>query len=505
MRTYDYYLDTENMEKLKIKNSTYIYNHHFKVFQDRSKLSHPNKVVAQIEKSTQKFSLLVDSKEKDYEKLLDTKKEVDLLWLILNKSETSHNDKESQTHYKLYENDYIKLGKVKFKVYKIHIKHKTIKESKQILGKLDPSINHDISHISHSNSNNNFLDKNISPMQELNSIINYKTNSVAIYDQLEKDTIDREFINIKKRPLKDKSITLCRVCLSEDEKDNPLINPCKCSGSVRFIHQECLKTWLFSNSTIKKSKNIVILTLKLVRCEICHDVFPEKGIVNGKVVSFVGFDKCFDGVNLAEKNYIILQNLEYNKENSKSKVWLIAYMKDSRPFMLLGRVSGADVQVICSSVSRQQSIIKFYNEGFYIEDLKSRNGTSVLLKSNIEFIPYHSLAIQSFYIFLIFSMRKTCCSFIYAQPDMGEYYENYNQNIEVNHIIDDEEKELKVIPSYKHIQRAEEAAEELENTKNFKKTELLTLNTQKLNDTISPAPDFKIRNSNRIFKENRDQ
>jgi hypothetical protein len=40
--------------------------------------------------------------------------------------------------------------------------------------------------------------------------------------------------------------TACRICMEPDHKDNPLITPCKCSGSVKYIHEECLKTWLIS-------------------------------------------------------------------------------------------------------------------------------------------------------------------------------------------------------------------------------------------------------------------
>jgi hypothetical protein len=35
----------------------------------------------------------------------------------------------------------------------------------------------------------------------------------------------------------DKETPVCRICLCEDqEEDNPLISPCKCSGSMRLIH-----------------------------------------------------------------------------------------------------------------------------------------------------------------------------------------------------------------------------------------------------------------------------
>ena len=37
----------------------------------------------------------------------------------------------------------------------------------------------------------------------------------------------------------------CKICWSNEQtKENPLLNSCKCDGSVRFIHYECLKYWL---------------------------------------------------------------------------------------------------------------------------------------------------------------------------------------------------------------------------------------------------------------------
>ncbi|GJJ72204.1 E3 ubiquitin-protein ligase MARCH6 [Entomortierella parvispora] len=42
----------------------------------------------------------------------------------------------------------------------------------------------------------------------------------------------------------EESEEICRVCRSEGTTDQPLFHPCKCSGSIRFVHQECLLEWL---------------------------------------------------------------------------------------------------------------------------------------------------------------------------------------------------------------------------------------------------------------------
>ena len=47
----------------------------------------------------------------------------------------------------------------------------------------------------------------------------------------------------------------CRVCRCRGTPSNPLRHPCKCKGSVKWIHEECLGEWL------KRSKKY--------ECELC--------------------------------------------------------------------------------------------------------------------------------------------------------------------------------------------------------------------------------------------
>jgi len=37
---------------------------------------------------------------------------------------------------------------------------------------------------------------------------------------------------------------ICRVCRSEGVPDRPLFHPCICTGSIKWIHQECLVQWM---------------------------------------------------------------------------------------------------------------------------------------------------------------------------------------------------------------------------------------------------------------------
>lgn len=42
---------------------------------------------------------------------------------------------------------------------------------------------------------------------------------------------------------------ICRICL-EDGLIRAFIKPCECKGSIQYVHEDCLKTWLLRNHKI---------------------------------------------------------------------------------------------------------------------------------------------------------------------------------------------------------------------------------------------------------------
>ncbi|CAI8618455.1 unnamed protein product [Vicia faba] len=52
---------------------------------------------------------------------------------------------------------------------------------------------------------------------------------------------------------------VCRICRNPGETDNPLRYPCACSGSIKFVHQDCLLQWL-NHSNARQ-------------CEVCKHPF----------------------------------------------------------------------------------------------------------------------------------------------------------------------------------------------------------------------------------------
>ena len=50
----------------------------------------------------------------------------------------------------------------------------------------------------------------------------------------------------------DKCGNSCKICLGDNiEENNPLVSPCSCSGTMKFIHVECLKMCVLSQMSVK--------------------------------------------------------------------------------------------------------------------------------------------------------------------------------------------------------------------------------------------------------------
>ncbi|XP_054467513.1 E3 ubiquitin-protein ligase MARCH7 [Anoplopoma fimbria] len=95
----------------------------------------------------------------------------------------------------------------------------------------------------------------------------------AAESQLEKpvSSVDQEKLRkIKERLLLEDSDEdegdLCRICqMGQESASNPLIKPCRCTGSLLYVHQDCIKRWL--RSKIGSGTNLEAITT----CELCKE------------------------------------------------------------------------------------------------------------------------------------------------------------------------------------------------------------------------------------------
>lgn len=401
-------------------------------------------------------------------------------WVVIGptqfSSKYSASDRKFEGSYKLSEGDLIKLGKIIFLVRKVNTNIKK-NETQKGNGLNNESFT---SNSVNNNSNANFnVENNMNEemainiynrkyINDINDLIQSdKTINIEKYKNKEKNDNDNKISNsvnskLKYLYLKLKNINekrkekmfKCRVCFCEGnfEGKNPLISPCNCTGSVKYIHLNCLRKWLTSKINMKCSQtnNIYCYSFKSLECEICKAVIPELVEYRGKFISLLDFKEI-------EPPYLILQTMnQYNPLNKNLDFNIIFVMSFKiKNFLIIGRANNSDIRLSDISVSRNHSVISFDNGEFYIDDIGSKFGTLLLIQNNILFLPYKEISIQTGKCHLVFYLMRTClgCFKCYKNKifDNLSYEEYFNinekkvylqilENTKNNNIVDPIEK-----------------------------------------------------------------
>ena len=252
---------------------------------------------------------------------------------------------------------------------------------------------------------------------------------------------------------------ICRICYIEeiDKKNNPLIKPCKCSGSMKYIHYECLLHWLKTKILI--SKNVYnnnnffsIYSLELIECELCKNHLPNYIKHKNKIYSLLDLDKKFDEEKEKEKiktkknielkgdvsvfnkknkdnnNYIIFDTVTPGKLDNKYRYFV---KFDKNNCMKIGRA--LEMQLILNdiSVSRNHCQLRLEDDGnIVLEDNNSKFGSLVLLQAeSVEILKGQTLTIQVGTNYLNIELKKhsslfSCCNI--EEIDNKHSYEKIN-------------------------------------------------------------------------------
>jgi hypothetical protein len=173
----------------------------------------------------------------------------DELWLALR----NYTAKEGIGGIQIQLEDIIKLGKCKFVVKEFSIE--PIKEPEVVVQIMS----------------NNEID-NIRPAGN-SEILATQLPETIIRDPTEHP---KESKAESKKPAKEDEIH-CRICLgSENTESDPLISsPCKCIGSVKLIHFNCMRQWLCSKITERKTQSTVSYVWKDLECDVCKTKYPS--------------------------------------------------------------------------------------------------------------------------------------------------------------------------------------------------------------------------------------
>ncbi|CAD8157402.1 unnamed protein product [Paramecium octaurelia] len=170
----------------------------------------------------------------------------------------------------------------------------------------------------------------------------------------------------------------CRICCSsQNSSNNPLLNPCMCSGSIKYVHLECLKIWLRMKLESRQSDNCLVYLWKNLECELCKYNYPSK---------FKSDDTYYDLAELCKPNdspYLMMeftkkqgQQLDWNN-NSGIYIWKFQNVSELR----IGRSNDTDIRVNDISVSRKHAKLVINDNKVYLFDNHSKFGTLNLIRS----------------------------------------------------------------------------------------------------------------------------
>ena len=377
-------------------------------------------------------------------------------WFLLKKSFME----EKMNEYSLKEGEIFKIGREIFKVKKIKFsKKKRDKEQKKDLDNI---------------SNN-------TEFQE-NSII--------------KDLKSKIKINEKK----ESKYNICRICyLEEESSENPLIQPCECSGSMKYIHLDCLKRWLYTSIFIKiESNNDSCLYLKKpAECELCKTKYPDIIFHNGKFYEILDFQNDFD-------DYLIIETLKFD-ENQNKYVYVVSLDQPDNKINI-GRNHDCTLLINDISISRYHCHLKIDKKAkkVTIHDNKSKFGTLIFMfNKNIKLCQDLKLHIQvgRTYLELLLKERTSdifdCCGI--SEKENEDYYYLQNKHKGILHdkliiktdngIIDkysnEEEDEKKTIMDNNNFNENDIYLKESQDKNSLEQNELINKDENEENQSIN--------------------
>lgn len=388
-----------------------------------------------IKKENSNYEILTNDCQLDENKNIQTNNNC---WFLFRKSMQNPNIK-----YQIKEGDIIRFGRITTRIKEI-----VMNKSLKINNNINNMINTNIIHVNNNNEIKKEINKEIinksgdvttrrGEITKLNSlrlssdvkkISLMKINTVKRENNKDKDknilkvtqTIPVEFIQLQMSNRKKKLPKLCKICYGEeDDPENPLVQPCKCSGSLKYIHLQCLKHWLNTKSCVKVETNdrYHVFLVRQIECEICKSKFPD--FIKHK-------DNLYEILepNIDFESYCFLEILTIDKDG-KRYIYVINLEKNTK--LKIGRGHEANLTLGDISVSRVHSILTIENKKIFLEDNNSKFGTLLLVQNPslklIEDLPLH-IQIGRTYLDCKIKRNFSCflCCGISEKPDINYYF-----------------------------------------------------------------------------------
>ncbi|GIX63957.1 FHA domain containing protein, putative [Babesia caballi] len=186
-------------------------------------------------------------------------------------------------------------------------------------------------------------------------------------------------------PVPDGMPIQCRICLSESADDDQLLCPCECKGSIKYVHAECMRRWMYLRSTKDAKDSDQPQKAALVcesTCELCKAPMPPFVRVKGKLVPLIVLPDM-------THPFLLLEN---SPPHESKGTYFISFQDTD--FVRLGRGHDASVRIADVSISRNHATIYYEDGKFFLEDQDSKFGTLVMMRRPMSIRLADVMAIQ---------------------------------------------------------------------------------------------------------------
>jgi len=168
------------------------------------------------------------------------------------------------------------------------------------------------------------------------------------------------------------SSTLCRICLLEGSSDeDPLIRPCRCRGSIEYVHLGCLRHWVKGRLNLADNPEGSYFYRPLP-CELCRAPYPASVIKGSEKFPLVEVPRT-------TPPFIVLENMMRDSQQHSGRGLHVVSLAENK-LLKLGRGHESNVRIADVSISRCHATIRFHRGEFVLEDHNSKFGTLVAMK-----------------------------------------------------------------------------------------------------------------------------
>ena len=466
----DYYSTDLYSSKIETNESGHVYRqfNNVKFYNHKLNEDRDNEYLMHLDCNENQFFIDVNSYKIDDDENICSNNST---WFSLKSDKKNKNNRLNM--FKISEGDVIKIGKIIIRIRKI--KFQSDKHNNK---KINIDINNNKYELSNSSKS-----ESVSVLRELgtNSLFNYNINNNNVQNDINLNTVkkqkededkENEMLSINKtsnKKVNSKKINFktpekiffeenqkkkstdfpsrcCRICyLEEETESNPLIQPCLCSGSLKYIHLDCLKKWIGTRNwtRVENNENVCIYLIKEIDCELCKNKLPDYIRHKNKLYKIIEFKIDF-------KNYISFENLTLDKQKNK---FIYVINLDKKKDIKIGRGHEANIILSDISVSRVHCVLNVYNKNVYLQDNEAKYGTLVLVQTpRLNIIDNIDLNLQIGRSFINcknktpFKLFK-CCDNNNEVINYNSYFKQNSKKIGMKKIhtvkteIDEEEKE----------------------------------------------------------------